>query len=335
MVINHTSRDWLDPALRWPRYYLIYGSVLLPAAIFLFLVGFVLPVPYHRSPQPAGPTALRHFRRGIRIIAGGYLLNLVVLRSQPVWSGGVLQTIGLSVIVLGLILPWMPHPWTRWILLGFAVGGYVAFSASEPALARWSVDHPIVSKAILKDFPPWPWLSAALLGLVSGWTWLDARKRGEAHEDRFFVATAALGIVLLLVYGTWEWWIPTSPRFGFARDFGLNGHWSPRGMTTFLVLGGVTCLLALTFWLMERRRLTAPWLVTLGQTALMLYFVHQLIELTLVNEILGIRFTHWSVYWITNAIFVVVLVYLGRAWLAIKARWRDSTWGARDASPIA
>ena len=52
----------------------------------------------------------------------------------------------------------------------------------------------------------------------------------------------------------------------------------------------------------------APWLVLLGQTAMMLYFVHQMIELTLVNELLGIRMTSWPVYWISNAVFVVVLV---------------------------
>jgi uncharacterized membrane protein len=324
MVINHTSRDWMDGVMGWPRYYLIYGSLLLPAAIFLFLVGFVLPIGYHRAPQPPGPTAARFFRRGLRIVGAGYLLNLLVIRTQPVWSGGVLQTIGLAIIVLGLLLPLMPYPWTRWVLVAVAVGGYLAFAAAIPMLARWSAEHPGLGKALFNDFPPWPWLAVALLGLVAGWTWLEARKRGQAHEDRFFVTTAGIGVALLVAYLAWEWWMPTTPRFGFPRDFGLNRHWSPRGVTTFLVLGGVACLLAATYWLMEGRTLRARWLVTLGQTALMLYFVHQMIELTLVKEWLGLRFNHWGVYWVANAVFLVLLVYLGRAWIAIKARVRPA-----------
>jgi uncharacterized membrane protein len=318
MVLNHTSRDWMDGAMGWPRYYLIYGSVLLPAAIFLFLVGFVLPIGYHRAPKPAAATAARFFRRGIGIVAAGYLLNVLVLRHQPVWSGGVLQTIGVAIIALGLILPLMRHSATRWVLVGVAVAGALTFGASVPALATWSEAHPIASKALFNDFPVWPWLGIALLGLAAGWTWLEVRARGQAHEDRYFVVVAAIGVTLLLFYLAWEWWMPTSPRFGFPRDHGLNRHWSPRGVTTCLVLGGVASLLALCYWLMERRRVQAPRLVLLGQTALFLYFVHQIIELTLVNELLGIRMTSWPVYWIANAVFVVVLVYLGRAWVVLK-----------------
>jgi hypothetical protein len=61
--------------------------------------------------------------------------------------------------------------------------------------------------------------------------------------------------------------------------------------------------------------------VVFGQTALMLYFTHQLIEMTLVSRILGVRFDSWPLYIAANAIFLVLLVYVGRGWLAIKA-WR-------------
>ena len=318
MVVNHTSRDWINATMGWPRYYLIYSSVLLPAAIFLFLVGFVLPIGYHRAPQPAGATAARFFRRGIVVVGAGYLLNLLVLRTQPAWTGGVLQTIGLSIILLGLILPLMRHRGAPWVLVGVAVAGYVSFGAAIPALARWSTAHPVLSQAIFADFPPWPWIGAALLGLAAGWMWLDARQRGQAREDRYFVTVAALGVAMVLWYLAWELFMPTTPRFGFPRDHGLNGHWVPRGVTTSLVFGGVLLLLAATFWLTERRRLPAPWLVTLGQTAMMLYFVHQVIELTLVKELLGYQFTRWALYWLANAAFVVLLVYLGRAWLGVK-----------------
>ena len=57
-----------------------------------------------------------------------------------------------------------------------------------------------------------------------------------------------------------------------------------------LIIGGVACLLAAAYWLMEVKRREFRWLVILGQTALMLYFVHQLIALTLINQALGMRF---------------------------------------------
>src|SRR5262245_22605550 len=81
MVVNHTSRWWLDvKPMGWPRYYLIYGSVILPAAIFLFLVGFCMSVSYRRSPaqDQLGSVLLKYGRRGLQVIAAGLLLNVVV-----------------------------------------------------------------------------------------------------------------------------------------------------------------------------------------------------------------------------------------------------------------
>src|SRR5206468_3329359 len=176
MVLNHTSRDWMDGAMTWPRYYVIYGSLLFPASIFLFLVGFCLPIPYHRAvpPPPPATVALRSFRRGIVIVAAGYLLNLLITPERPLSNGGVLQTIG----------------------------------------------------------------------LVLGWTWLEARVGGSDEERRFFVRVAVVGVACLVAYAAWEWWIPTSPRFGFRRDFTLNNHWTPRGVTILLIGGTIACLLA-------------------------------------------------------------------------------------------
>jgi uncharacterized membrane protein len=337
MVLNHTSRDWMDgPVMGWARYYLVYGSLILPAAIFLFLVGFSLPIGYHRRQvdEPLATRAQRYFRRGIGIVAGGYLLNVLLASElaegkllkllthpeQPLWNGGVLQTIGLAVILLGPALPLLRSARARWMLVGGAVLWYLTFVAAVPALKAWTWEHPLGSRALFNDFPPWPWLSPAVLGLVVGWTWLEARARGAAAEQTFFVRVALIGAACVAAYLVWELLIPTTPRFGFPRDFSLNRHWTPRGMTTVLIVGGVAILLSLMYWLMERRRMALPWLVVLGQTALMLYFTHQLIEWTLINKILGLRFNNWAIYWVANVVFVVLLVYMGKAWQAIKAR---------------
>jgi len=326
MVVNHTSRWWIEREMGWSRYYLVYGSVILPAAIFLFLVGFCLPISYHRRAGAPGQgpeawTALlaQYGDRGLRIIGAGLLLNVLVLRDDRWWSGGVLQTIGLAIVLLAPLMPLLVSPLARGALLGLAGALYVAFVASFPAMTSWVERHETIARALVYDFPVWPWGSAGLVGLVLGWWWLDARREGSAAETRYFRWAAGLGTAALAAYAAWELMIPTSPRFGFPRDFILNRHWTPRGATLLLIAGGVALLLAGTYWLMQVRGWRLPWLVTLGQTALMLYFVHQVIVYTVVNRWLGYRFHSWLFYWAANVALLVGLVYLGRAWLATKA----------------
>jgi peptidoglycan/LPS O-acetylase OafA/YrhL len=359
MVLNHTSRDWMTSEMGWGRYYLVYGSLILPAPIFLFLVGFCLPIPFHRRPveEPLGARAARYFRRGIGIVAGGYLLNLItsdfvftmssttdgwagrlldvaLSAKPPLWSGGVLQTIGLAVILLGPTVPLFRRRGTVAVFGALAVLSYLSFLYALPALTHWTTAHPQLSRAFFNDFPPWPWLGPAIVGLVAGWLWLEARAQGPEPERRFFTVIAWIGFVCVLAYLAWEWFVPTTPRFGFPRDFSVNRHWTPRGATLWLVAAGVALLLSGLYWLMERRKVSLPWLVTLGQTALMLYFVHQFIELTLVNKVLGIRFTSWWLYWLANAVFVVLLVWLGRTWQEMKPRLPGQRARPKPAAPL-
>jgi uncharacterized membrane protein len=330
MVVNHTSRDWIGVSMGWARYHLVYGSLLLPAAMFLFLVGFSLPISFHTHGRAEGFLAglARYARRGVGIIAAGYLLNVIMLPRGPVppeervWHGGVLQTIGLSIIVLGPLVPLLRRRGIRWAFLALAVFIYLSFAWWHTALVRWCAMHPRLGVSLFGDFPPWPWMAVALIGLVVSWAWLEARRQGPGEEARFFAQVAGTGGVLLLAYAAWEWWIPTTPRFGFARDLGLNDYWTPRGMSTFLIMGGLAIILALCYWLMQVRGWTIPWLVTLGQTALPLYFIHQLIEETLIHRTLGIQFQSWTLYWAANVALIVLCVYIGRAWLVAKPRVR-------------
>src|SRR3989441_6275634 len=48
MVLNHTGRWWIAREMGWWRYWIVYGTVTVAAPIFLFLVGFVLPLSLHR-----------------------------------------------------------------------------------------------------------------------------------------------------------------------------------------------------------------------------------------------------------------------------------------------
>lgn len=180
--------------------------------------------------------------------------------------------------------------------------------------------HPLAAQVVFLDFPPWPWVVAAVIGLVLGRLWLDARARGE--EERYFRTVAIVGAACVVAWFAWDWWFETAPRFGFKRDLMLNRHWTPGGGTNFLVVGGVALLLAATRWAMEVRRLRLRWLVVLGQTAFLLYFLHQLIALTLVNQALGLRASGWLSYWVATLGLMVVLVCLGgvRLWLKSLAR---------------
>ncbi len=325
MVFNHTSHDWIDRTMGWPGYYLTYGSLLLPAPIFLFLVGFVLPISIHRAPARdrfAGAVA-KYFRRGIVIIGAGLLLNLLVLRDRAVTSGGVLQTIGLCIVLLGPAMPLLRSRAARWGMLVVAALIYLSFARSYPALVRWSDVHPAVARTLFADFPPWPWLGAALIGLVLGWTWLEARSRSEADEERFFTRVALASVLALAAAVVWEWQWPSTPPFGFPRDYILNHHWTPRGATLVFVIGGVGGLLVAFWWLAERRRWHLSWLVIFGQTALMLYFVHQLIEWTLVRQRFGLKFNDWILYLVMNLMLLLVLVLLGQGWLMLKPWARD------------
>jgi len=320
MVINHTSRWWMDTSMGWGRYWLVYGSMVWPAPIFLFLVGFCLPLS-HRA-DTGGPLglAVRSARRAIPIIGTGFLLNVLVFPEDPWWSGGVLQTIGLSIVLLGPTLPFLDRRAVRYGLLALAVGAYVAFAGAYPALVGWVSRHPVTAQILFLDFPPWPWVSGAVVGLVLGRVWLDARSAGR--EARYFRTAAITGVACVLGWFAWDWWFGTMPRFGFARDLVLNRHWTPAGGTNLLVVGGGALLLAVTWWAMQVRRLRLRWLVVLGRSAFMLYFLHQLIVLTLVNRALGLRFNDWLFYSVANLGLMVVLVCLGGAWLWLESLTR-------------
>jgi uncharacterized membrane protein len=325
MVLNHTARDWMDVSMGWGRYYLAYLSVLLPAPIFLFLVGFCLPISFRRRQRPPLLTGvLAYARRGFVIVAAGILLNLLVFPEDPWWVGGVLQTIGLSIMLIAPALWLLERAWARRAVVVLAALLYVAFAWAFPFLTAWVSAHPGAAQVLFLDFPPWPWISAALVGLVLGGSWLEARQRGPGAERRWYAVAALAGVGWLVAFAVYEGFLHRGPHISFQRDLMLNRHWTPGGSTLLGIAGMVALLLAAAYWLMEIRKVRLGWLVILGQTALMLYFVHQVIERTLVKQILGLSFNHWALYWGANVLFVVLLVGLGWAWLQIKRRVRQA-----------
>ena len=341
MVLNHTGHDWIARDMGWWRYWIIYGSVTVAAPIFLFLVGFVLPLSLYRH---AGNIAtaerlLPYWRRGVTIIAAGVLLNVIVLGRVHLFSwspedsplaGGVLQTIGLSIILMAPTAALLKWPGGRAALLGVALVGYLLFLLAYEPLKSWLPNHPLIALTLFFDYAPWPWICLVLVGLVLGWWWRDVAARGS--DAPFFrnLCVVGIGLMLLAVLAELRW--PTSPHVGFTRDRVLNHHWIPAPITTLWILGMVFVLLAFTYWLCEVRGWRPQWLVVLGQTALMLYFVHQVIivctvlaDSWLAHRGHGERAAHlplhrWLAYVAANLALVAACVAMGYAWQAIKGR---------------
>lgn len=323
MVVNHTARWWIDARMTVERYALIYVTLTLAAPTFLFLVGFCLPLGRARTSGAAGSLgglARRLGPRGGRIVAAGLLLNLIVFRDDPILSGGVLQTIGLTIIAMVPAVWLLRFRWASWVLLAVAIGGYVGFVAAYPALTGFVQRHPLVGLVLFYDFPPWPWVSLVLVGLVLGSSWLDAHRRSLEAGARWLITAAVIGGAMVVAFFVYDRVAATPMRFGMRRDFILNQHWTPRPVALLWVLGMVLLMLAAAYWVMQRRRLRLRWLVILGQTALALYFLHQVIAYTLVKEWLGWRFETWPRFWLANAAFVLVLIGCGWAWRELRGR---------------
>ena len=321
MVLNHTARAWIDGEMTWNRYTLIYVTLTLSAPTFLFLVGFCLPLSLRGHPgqvESFGLLARRFVPRGIRIILAGVLLNVLVFRDLPTLAGGVLQTIGLAIIAMVPAIWLLRYPGARWVLLAVAVAGYVAFAWSFPWLESFVDRHSRVGLVLFYDFPPWPWLSLVLIGLVMGTHWLAAHRRSEAEGARLLARAAIAGALMLVAFVTWDWWVQTPTRLGMKRDFILNHHWTPRGPSLLWVFGTLWLTLGAAYWVMQRRRWQLPWLVLFGQTALFLYFIHQILVFTIVGEWLGWRFNDWPRFYLATALLLGVLLALGWAWQRAK-----------------
>ena len=122
-------------------------------------------------------------------------------------------------------------------------------------------------------------------------------------------------------------------RLGFMRDFIVNRHWTPRGVSLLWIAAVLFLSTPAAYYLMDVRGWAPRWLVDLGQTAMVLYFVHQIIVFTVVRRWLGVAFDSWLTYWIANAVLMVVLLYLGRAWLMIRPRLKRRRSAPRELAP--
>lgn len=322
MVLNHTARWWLERSMGWTRYHLVYVTMTVAAPIFLFLVGFCLPLSYRASRARGlgyGRVVWRALRRGAGLVVVGWALTFLVFPAEPVFSGGVLQTIGLSIALLTPLVPLGRRPAWRWLGLAAGLAVYATFALAHPALKAWLPRHPVVAEVWFTDFPLWPWFAIVLLGGALGWAWADLGERG-GDRTRYVTRMAAAGVLCLAAFLPLELARGDAWRLTSRHDFILNQHWSPGGVTVLWVFGVIFTALPATYYLVELRGLHARWLVVLGRNALTLYVVHQVFVLTIVRQHLGVWFESWWPYVVANAALLALLVGLGRLWPEFKRR---------------
>lgn len=274
MVLNHTARWWLGPEMGWPRYHLIYLTVTVAAPAFLVLVGFSLPLAgdaaRRRGERASG---WRQARRGAGLILTGWALTLLVFPREPLLSGGVLQTIGLAIIVLAPVAPRLGAPAVRRLLVALAAALYASFAWGSARLGAWLAGHRMLADVWFFDFPLWPWIAASALGAVAGSAWIERRRAGR-DPAREVTSVAAVAVACLTAFLVVELAVGPAPHLAFKRDIILNRHWTP-GPVTLLWIGGLLGSLFAAAWLAcEARGWRAGWLVALGRQALPLYVVH-------------------------------------------------------------
>ena len=151
----------------------------------------------------------------------------------------------------------------------------------------------------------------------------------------FFLGMLVAGVACLAAFLPLELWLGNAPlHLTSRRDLVLNRHWNPGAVTSLWILGYLFMVLPLAHYLMEVRGFRPRWLVVLGQSSLMLYFIHQIIALTLVRQRLGVLIPFWWLYVLANVALLVVLYGLAWLWPEIKRRLRAlaTPRGARGAA---
>ncbi len=295
MVLNHTGRWWQDGIMGWPRYYMIYVTMAVAAPIFLFLVGFCLPLSKAREEPRALPMLWKYAKRGARLILAGLLLNLLVFPEDPIYSNGVLQTIGVSIVAAAAGALLLRRPGMRPVLAALAVLLYLAFGWSFGALDRLGTGAPHGGPDPVLRVP------AMAVGEPGARRSRPRRPVGRSArrpgESPLHVADGGRRRAVLRCVSSATTGGPGPPIAGpssATTSSTTTGH--PAAPRAIWVLGMIFVLMPAFYYLAEVRRWRMTWLVTLGRTALVLYFIHQLIVLTLVNQRLGLRMNDWPWY---------------------------------------
>ncbi len=290
MIQTHAFDAYVDAPYRAsPAFSATRFLALLPLPLFLVLAGMGVSMRLQRArSQPREGDAEREreaslrrelVRRGAGVLAMGYALNILYglmdgAQGLTTWlRADVLQAIGLSIVVLGLVLParprsgvllalffLLPSPWLNeaaGALGGGAAGGGVTRSPAWVALEVLLA--PFVDVAPYTQMPLFPLGFWAALGL------LTLRPLRE-HPLR-------LGLVALLVAGLSF----SGMEYLISRGVPLSRRHPIVWLNAFDLGARALVVIAFSTHLAHRVDVERAWarpLVTLGQGSLFVYALH-------------------------------------------------------------
>jgi uncharacterized membrane protein len=297
MFQDHCYDSWLSDAARQSKLY--KASQLggtLPAPLFLFLAGisFALVADrLRRRDATARQIAVTTIRRGAEILALGLLFRLQeYILGQPwaPWTDllrvDILNTIGVSIMLMGALCwivsaaldaaetgAWRMRNVYAAIVAALAISftSPLVWTSWKPHWLPWYLETYLDGVHNLGVPQPWlfpifPWAAFAFAGMAVGFVILSERAR--LHEAR---TALALGLTGFLV-GAAALWAEAQPRQLYAVDD--FWHTSPN---FFLLRVGILLLILLAAYAWCRwgppARMFSP-LVHLGQTSLLVYWVH-------------------------------------------------------------
>ena len=294
MFQTHCYDSWLSPEARKTTFFMwsqLGGT--LPAPLFLFLAGisFALVTDKLRqkgvSPAQIARTTIR---RGAEIFAFGLLFRLqefLIAWGWAPWSDllrvDILNTIGLSMMLMGvmcwIVLSAGSSAHIRQRLTLCAAGTALAISLLTPPLwttwrphwLPWPVESYVNGVHNLGQPQPWlfpvfPWAAFAFVGLALGFVLQSDWSRVRQAQAIGVAGVAGLVTIFLArwldarperLYAVYDYW-HTSPSFFFFRA-GL--------LLLILCASYAWCRWGLGQWGFSP-------LVQLGQTSLLVYWVH-------------------------------------------------------------
>ncbi len=291
MFQAHCYDSWLSPAVRNSRFFI--GSQLLatmPAPIFLFLAGVALALMTDKSERkgvPPAQVANTILRRGAGIFGLGILFRMqdfIVFPWAP-WTDllrvDILNTIGLAIVLVGTLL-WIFRRfssgkasaligWSSLVALTIACATPPLYTTWRMRWLPWPLETYINGVHTFDQpqawlFPIFPWSAFAFAGFAVGFVLASDWARRHAAQATALAGVAGLAFMYfsnlfdhnsLHLYSTYDYW-HTSPNFFLIR------------------VGILLLILFLSYaWCAWGPGLLgfSP-LVQLGQTSLLVYWVH-------------------------------------------------------------
>jgi acyltransferase len=206
MVFAHFTDQLLDPALHSGTFGALYAATRgFTAPLFFVVSGWSFAVSVMPRARLGTADLPRRVRRGGLLLLWGYLLTLPWWADGfpftdstavwvPFWTAGVLQTLGVSLLIATGLLWWVPRPP---VFAGLSAALAVIFFAAAPWLTAHSTHWPAAlrgyfdAQSVGGGFPITPWSAYFFAGLaLGGGLWV--RKAKALEIGGVLVAVAAL-----------------------------------------------------------------------------------------------------------------------------------------------